>query len=99
MTFIGDGPVSPQPKSQHSSSVRGQEALHQCVRRAVRRYLKDMGDHEPDGLYRLVMDQIEKPLIEEVLRWAGGNQCRTAAALGISRGTLRKRINGHKIGQ
>ncbi len=99
MTFVGDGPAQPQTKVQPSISNRGHEALHHCVRRAVRRYLKDMGDHAPDDLYRLVMNQIEKPLIEEVLKWAGGNQCRTAAALGISRGTLRKRINGHKIGE
>ena len=97
MTFTGSGSAIPKPKSQSSVPSRGQEALHQSVRRAVRRYLKDMGDHDPDDPYRFVLDQIEKPLIEEVLRWAGGNQCRAAAALGISRGTLRKRINGHKI--
>ena len=73
------------------------EALHACVRRAIRRYLSDMGDHAPEGFYSLVLAQVEKPLIEEVLHWAGGNQCRAASALGISRGTLRKKMQAHKI--
>jgi DNA-binding protein Fis len=37
------------------------------------------------------------PTIAEVLEWAGGNQCRTALALGISRGTLRKKMQIHNI--
>lgn len=73
------------------------EALHECVRSAVRRYLEDMGDHQPEDLYRLVLSQVETPLIEEVLRWAHGNQCRSAVALGISRGTLRKKMKDQGI--
>ena len=98
MTLLGErdlGNGATAAPSRAASS--GNEALHECVRSAVRQYLQDMGDHQPEDLYRLVLSQVEKPLVEEVLRWAHGNQCRSATALGISRGTLRKKIKEHNI--
>ncbi len=69
-----------------------QPALRECVARAVRRYLHDMDGRAPDGLYELVLQEIEVPLLGEVMSWAGGNQSRAAAALGINRATLRKKL-------
>lgn len=72
-------------------------SVENCVRHAVRGYLKAMGEHDPDDLYRFVLSEVEKPLLEEVLRWTAGNQSRSAAVLGISRNTLSKKIRQHKI--
>ena len=69
-----------------------QPALRECVSRAVRRYLHDMDGRSPDGLYELVLQEVEGPLLREVMSWAGGNQSRAAAALGINRATLRKKL-------
>ncbi|HEX6834425.1 MAG TPA: helix-turn-helix domain-containing protein [Rudaea sp.] len=69
-----------------------QPALRECVARAVRRYLHDMDSNTPEGLYDLVLHEVEAPLLNEVLTWAGGNQSRAAAALGINRATLRKKL-------
>ncbi len=73
-----------------------QPALRECVARAVRRYLHDM-DGEANGLYELVLDEVEAPLLREVMGWAGGNQSKAAAALGINRATLRKKLAAHKL--
>jgi Fis family transcriptional regulator len=73
-----------------------QPALHECVARAVRRYLHDM-DGEASGLYELVLSEVEAPLLREVMDWACGNQSRAAAALGINRATLRKKLAAHKL--
>ncbi|MGH0030549.1 MAG: sigma-54 interaction domain-containing protein, partial [Myxococcota bacterium] len=43
-------------------------------------------------VYREVMERVERPLIESVLRRTDGNQIRAAAILGINRNTLRKKI-------
>mgnify|MGYP001410688376 CR=1 FL=1 len=52
---------------------------------------------ELSGLYDVVMEQVEKPLIELTLRAHNGNQVKTAAALGINRNTLKKKMDHYKI--
>ena len=42
----------------------------ECVARAVRRYLADLDAQKPEGLYELVLREVEKPLLREVLRWS-----------------------------
>jgi Fis family transcriptional regulator, factor for inversion stimulation protein len=69
-----------------------QPALRECVARAVRRYLHDLDHQMPEGLYELVLREVETPLLKEVLAWSDGNQSRAAAALGINRATLRKKL-------
>ena len=45
-----------------------------------------------DNLYTLVMERVERPLIELTLRKTGGNQIKATEILGINRNTLRKKI-------
>jgi Fis family transcriptional regulator len=71
-------------------------ALHECVARAVRRYLADVGS-KPEGLHALVMNEVELPLLREVMAWYGGNQSKAAAALDINRATLRKKLRQYHL--
>lgn len=52
---------------------------------------------ELQGLYSIVLEQVEKPLIELALRAYDGNQLRAARLLGINRNTLKKKIDLYKI--
>lgn len=52
---------------------------------------------ELNGLYNVVMEQVERPLIEIALRAYNGNQVKTAQMLGINRNTLKKKIDNYKI--
>jgi Fis family transcriptional regulator len=54
-------------------------------------------DVELNGLYNVVMEQVERPLIEIALRAYNGNQVKTAQMLGINRNTLKKKIDNYKI--
>ena len=47
---------------------------------------------DAEDVYRRVLDQVERPLLEAVLARTEGNQIRAAALLGINRNTLRKKI-------
>lgn len=67
-------------------------ALRECVARAVRRYLSDLGDHRASDLYRMVLVEVEGPMLDEVLRHCRGNQTRASQLLGITRATLRKKL-------
>lgn len=74
-----------------------QTALRDHVTKAVRRYLHDLGDHEADDLYEVVLREVEAPLFAEVLRHCEGNQSRAAARLGINRATLRKKLREYGL--
>ena len=50
-----------------------------------------------NGLYDIVMEQVERPLLELALRAFNGNQVKTAQMLGINRNTLKKKIDIYKI--
>ena len=56
-----------------------------------------MGNSQPVSLYRVLMAEVEPPLIEEVLRYTHGNQSRTARILGMTRNTLRTKLNRYRI--
>ncbi len=82
-------------ESAHEPSL--QPALRECVSRAVRRYLADVESAPAEGLHGLVMSEVESPLLREVIAWYGGNQSKAAAALGINRATLRKKLQHYGL--
>lgn len=70
--------------------------LRECVAQAVRHYLADLGTEPGVGLHGLVMREVEQGLLREVLAWYEDNQSRAAAALGINRATLRKKLQQYR---
>ncbi|MDH3902385.1 MAG: Fis family transcriptional regulator [Xanthomonadales bacterium] len=71
--------------------------LRQHVQTTVSQYLQDMGNTVPENLYQMLLAEIEPPLIEEILKRTGGNQSRAAGMLGITRNTLRTKIQRYSI--
>lgn len=55
------------------------------------------GDLPCSGLYQVVLQEIERPLIEITLKAVGGNQKKASEVLGINRNTLRKKIQELRI--
>jgi Fis family transcriptional regulator len=52
---------------------------------------------ELNGLYNVILEQVERPLLEIALKSYNGNQVKTAQMLGINRNTLKKKIDNYKI--
>lgn len=69
----------------------------ECVGHSLKRYLKDLNGETPSELYDLVISQVEKPLLEIVMKRASNNQSRAAQMLGINRNTLRKKLRDHGL--
>ena len=67
------------------------------VRKAIDGYFKDLDGEKARGVYGMVINCVEKPLIETVLHRLQGNQSHTAQVLGINRNTLRKKMKAHGI--
>jgi len=74
-----------------------EHTLHDYVQLAVKDYLQQMGDQTPDNLYQLVISETETALLKTVLQYADYNQRKAAQFLGISRGTLRKKLKEYGI--
>ena len=71
--------------------------ISKAVRRAVEAYIADMEDQEITDLYELVLKEVEAPMLNSVLHYTGNNQSKTAAMLGLSRGTLRKKLRKYRL--
>ena len=63
----------------------------------MRDYFEKIDGYPIDKVYNLVIGEVEKPLIEETIKYCNGNQSRAAVLLGISRGTLRKKMKLYNI--
>jgi two-component system nitrogen regulation response regulator GlnG len=72
-------------------------SLEQIVRLKLAGYFKQSGEIDPTDLYSLIIERVERPLIELTLERTKGNQLHAAAILGINRNTLRKKITSLKI--
>ncbi|MGA7984652.1 MAG: helix-turn-helix domain-containing protein [Burkholderiales bacterium] len=71
--------------------------LADAVKRALERYFKDMDGEKPTSIHEMVLKNVEKPMIETVLRFAEGNQTLAAEMLGINRNTLRSKMQRLRI--
>ena len=71
--------------------------LAETVKRTLQDYLDTLGDHEAMNIYRLVLDEVERPLLEVMMGYAHGNQCKAAQCMGINRATLRTKLKRHNL--
>ncbi len=71
--------------------------LSACVRRALDTYFKDLDGESPRAVYDMLLHCVEKPMLENIMQRASGNQSRAAEILGLNRNTLRKKLKQHGI--
>ncbi|MBH32080.1 MAG: Fis family transcriptional regulator [Gammaproteobacteria bacterium] len=71
--------------------------LKDVVRSTIREYFEKTNGHQIKGTYNFVMNEVEKPLIEETMSFCSGNQSKASIILGINRGTLRKKLKQYNI--
>jgi len=72
-------------------------SLQESVNQTLQQYITKLDGQTPTNLYELVLAEVEKPLLEMVLNLTNNNQSKAAIVLGISRGTLRKKMAIYKI--
>ena len=71
--------------------------IDECIRASLDQYFKDLRGAEPAGLHDLVINAVERPLLDVVMRQARGNQSKAAEWLGINRNTLRRKLLDHRL--
>ena len=71
--------------------------LRNHVLQALQDYFVHLDGQAPVNLYELVITELEVPMLEMALNYVGGNQSKAAQILGLSRGTLRKKLERYKL--
>ncbi len=82
---------------QVPSTDMPQQPLRTCVEQALENYFSQLEGTLPCNLYELVLAEVELPLLDVVLQQTRGNQTKAALLLGISRGTLRKKLKQYDL--
>lgn len=77
---------------QQSSTIQQKQSLQECVEENVSTYFANLGDTRASNVYEMVLAEVEVPLLKQVLKYTRGNQSKAAIVLGLSRGTLRKKL-------
>jgi len=71
--------------------------LHDCVKKTLNRYFRDLDGEAPHAVYDMVIYTVEKSMLEVVMHHADNNQTLAADILGINRNTLRRKLNDYKL--
>ena len=71
---------------------RRKQPIRRSVTSAIELYLNDMDGYEVNDLYHVVLSEVEPAILDVVMKHVDGNQTEAAEMLGVSRGTLRKKL-------
>lgn len=80
-----------------SRSVANGQSFASSVQHSLQNYFAHLDGEDPADLYNMVLAEMEVPLLKVVMRFTNGNQSKAAKVLGISRGTLRKKLAIYQI--
>lgn len=78
-----------------SSAADGKSVLSETVTKVTEDYLHNLNGEDATNLYRQVVDEVEKPLLNVIMAHTRGNQSKAAICLGINRATLRSKLKRH----
>jgi Fis family transcriptional regulator len=80
-----------------NTNKENENTLSQHVKVALDNYFNNLDGQHTTNLYEMVIKEIEKPLLESVLAYNNNNQSLAAKILGLSRGTLRKKMQKYEL--
>ena len=88
--ILSDGPLL--QTEDFDIKQRQAKSVGKFVEAKLKGFMRNIKQFENFNLYGMVIPEVEKSLIEMVLRETKGNQIRASKLLGINRNTLRSKI-------
>ena len=73
------------------------KSLKYQVGLSLRRYFKELDGNKPTNVFEMVIKEVEKPMLEEVMKFCNGNNSQASKMLGINRVTLRTKLKQYNI--
>tara|TARA_B100001989_G_C24546705_1_gene471309 strand:- start:267 stop:509 length:243 start_codon:yes stop_codon:yes gene_type:complete len=72
--------------------TQSSDSLNHAIASILKSYLDKHQGFLPNNLHEIIIQKVEQPLIETILSQTNGNLSKTAKILGLSRITLRRKI-------
>ncbi len=95
-TLTGDKTMT-MPATSNIPSISEGVTFSAQVEQALTAYFQQLEETPPNGLYNLVLTEIEIPLIKTILQHTRFNRLQAAKLLGISRTTFHKKIKDYAL--
>jgi two-component system nitrogen regulation response regulator GlnG len=93
------GPLRPEHFPAPRPTGGGADPLADAVHRWLADRLAAKGSGPPAGLYQELLAAMESALLGDVLGRVGGNRWQAARWLGLSRATVRKKLEEYRLGE
>ena len=87
-----------KPVTEAFSNInQNNKSLRDCVEQAMENYFNHLDGQPITEVYDMVMNEVEAPLMEVVMKYTRHNQTKAAQVLGLNRGTLRKKLKQYGL--
>lgn len=71
--------------------------IGKTVEKSLDEYFRKLDGEPPHGIYDMVINHVERAVIQSVMVRTGGNQTQAADMLGMNRTTLRSKLVKYKL--
>lgn len=92
-SYINNSIANAQPAVNANDS----RTLRESVAQAMANYFHHLDGQEAVDVYQMVMNEVEAPLLDAVMRYTRNNQTKASQMLGLNRGTLRKKLKQYNL--
>ncbi len=92
MTILQSNESTIETEIEKPQGEQRQHTLREYVEIAMSDYFDQLEGQSVTDLYELVISEVEAPLLEAVMSHCRDNQTKASLALGLNRGTLRKKL-------
>ncbi|MBT3426899.1 MAG: DNA-binding transcriptional regulator Fis [Gammaproteobacteria bacterium] len=77
--------------------VTSTKGVAAAVDEALTDYFRMMSGETIEGLYELVLSEVEPTVLAKVMEYTAHNQSKAAEILGLNRGTLRSKLKKYQL--
>jgi len=82
--------------TENTTITQGQ-TLRDSVETSMNNYFRQLDGQPVTDVYKMVLAEIEAPLLETVMAYTKDNQTKASELLGLNRGTLRKKLKEYDL--
>ncbi len=80
-----------------STEASQESSIQESVRSYLEQYFTGLNGEKPQDVYQMVLELIERPMLEEIMKQVGNNQCKATRYLGLARGTVIKKLKQYGL--